>query len=229
MTSTPAPTPLIVDEATREASIASGSFQTLGMMIVPCSVKTMSEIAHGVTASRPTRAADVTGRSAAAVCAVRDTPLHLGHHRTTVALTERARSCAAAPRDVRVPKSVEELVEHSACRWLTFLAFSISWPRVGTAAKHARAMGRQAMPADTFKAPVRVSAGDSYAVEAAAAWVGGDLLVWMWGGDRPHIGAVAAAHPRPSLPTLRSAAPQRLCLSFRGIARTLSPRARQSA
>jgi len=63
------------------------------------------------------------------------------------------------------------------------------------------------MPADAFKAPVRVSAGDSYAVEAAAAWVGGDLLVWMWGGDRPHIGAVAAAHPRPSLanPSQRSA------------------------
>ena len=71
------------------------------------------------------------------------------------------------------------------------------------------------MPAGGFKAPVRVSAGDDYAVEAAAAWVGGDLLVWMWGGDRPHIGAVAAAHPRPSLadPARRSATASALVFS----------------
>ena len=63
------------------------------------------------------------------------------------------------------------------------------------------------MLADAFKAPIRVTTGDDYAVEAAAARIGADLLVWLWGGDRPHIGAVAAAHPRPSLadPARRSA------------------------
>jgi len=43
------------------------------------------------------------------------------------------------------------------------------------------------------------TAAQSYRVHAEARWIGDDLLVWIWGGDRPHIGAVAAAQPRPSL------------------------------
>lgn len=60
---------------------------------------------------------------------------------------------------------------------------------------------------DVSDLPMRVTVGDGYTVEGAATRIGEDLLVWLWGGDRPHIGAVAAAHPRPSLadPSRRSA------------------------
>ncbi len=102
------------------ASIASGSFQTLGMIIVPCSVKTMSEIAHGVTSSLLTRAADVALKERRRlVLAVRETPLHLGHLRTMLALTEMGAIVAPPlPAMYARPKSVEELVGHSAGRWL---------------------------------------------------------------------------------------------------------------
>jgi 4-hydroxy-3-polyprenylbenzoate decarboxylase len=71
------------------ASISSGSFHTLGMLIAPCSIRTMSEIATGVTSSLLTRAADVTLKERRPlVLMVRETPFHLGHLRTMTALTE---------------------------------------------------------------------------------------------------------------------------------------------
>ena len=71
------------------AAIASGSFQTRGMIIAPCSIRTMSEIATGVTSSLITRAADVTLKERRLlVLMVRETPLHLGHLRTLVQLAE---------------------------------------------------------------------------------------------------------------------------------------------
>src|SRR6202789_1792008 len=77
------------------AAIASGSFPTLGMIIAPCSVKTMSEIATGVTSSLLTRAADVTLKERRPlVLMVRETPLHLGHLRTLVRLAEMGATIA---------------------------------------------------------------------------------------------------------------------------------------
>lgn len=71
------------------APIASGSFRTRGMLIAPCSVRTMSEIATGVTSSLLTRAADVTLKERRPlVLMVREAPLHLGHLRTMTALAE---------------------------------------------------------------------------------------------------------------------------------------------
>lgn len=71
------------------AAIASGSFPARGMIIAPCSVRTMSEIATGVTSSLITRAADVTLKERRPlVLMVRETPLHLGHLRTMVQLAE---------------------------------------------------------------------------------------------------------------------------------------------
>jgi len=71
------------------ASIASGSFRTMGMIVAPCSVRTMSEIATGVTSTLLTRAADVVLKERRPlVLMVRETPLHLGHLRTMTALAE---------------------------------------------------------------------------------------------------------------------------------------------
>ena len=71
------------------AAIASGSFPTRGMIVAPCSVRTMSEIATGVTSSLMTRAADVTLKERRTlVLMVRETPLHLGHLRTMTQLAE---------------------------------------------------------------------------------------------------------------------------------------------
>ena len=85
------------------ASISSGSFRTLGTIIAPCSVRTMSEIATGVTSSLLTRAADVTLKERRRlVLLLRETPLHTGHLRTMLALSRRAESsCPRSPPSTR--------------------------------------------------------------------------------------------------------------------------------
>ena len=71
------------------ATIASGSFKTAGMVIAPCSVKTMSAIAHGITDDLIARAADVNLKEGRPVVAVfRETPLHVGHLRTLTQFAE---------------------------------------------------------------------------------------------------------------------------------------------
>lgn len=112
------------------ASIASGSFQTLGMIVAPCSVRTMSEIATGVTASLLTRAADVTLKERRPlVLMVRETPLHLGHLRTMVKLTEMGAVIAPPlPAFYARPQSMEEMVDQSVGRALDL--FGLSWKPV---------------------------------------------------------------------------------------------------
>ncbi len=71
------------------AAIASGSFKTDGMLITPCSIKTMSEIAYGITGSILTRAADVTLKERRPLLLmIRETPLHFGHLETMQRLTQ---------------------------------------------------------------------------------------------------------------------------------------------
>jgi len=102
------------------ASISSGSFQTMGMLIAPCSIRTMSEIATGVTSTLMSRAADVVLKERRRlVLAVRETPLHLGHLRTMTALAEMGAVIAPmAPAYYTRPKSVDDIVDHSAGRLL---------------------------------------------------------------------------------------------------------------
>ena len=102
------------------ASIASGSFQTLGMIVAPCSVNTMSEIATGVTGNLISRAADVALKERRrVVLMVRETPLHLGHIRSMKHVTEMgAVVFPPVPAFYTRPKSVEDIVDHSIGRVL---------------------------------------------------------------------------------------------------------------
>jgi 4-hydroxy-3-polyprenylbenzoate decarboxylase len=112
------------------ASIASGSFRTLGMLIAPCSIRTMSEIATGVTSSLLTRAADVTLKERRPlVLMVRETPLHLGHLRTMVRLAEMGAIIAPPmPAFYARPQSLEEMIDQSVGRALDL--FDLAWTPV---------------------------------------------------------------------------------------------------
>jgi 4-hydroxy-3-polyprenylbenzoate decarboxylase len=112
------------------ASIASGSFRTLGMIVAPCSVRTMGEIATGVTSTLLTRAADVTLKERRPlVLMVRETPFHLGHLRTMAALTEMGAIIAPPlPAFYARPQSIEEMVDQSVGRALDL--FGLDWPAV---------------------------------------------------------------------------------------------------
>lgn len=109
------------------ASIASGSFRTLGMLIAPCSVRTMSEIATGVTGSLLTRAADVTLKERRPlVLMVRETPLHLGHLRTMTALAEMGAVIAPPlPAFYAGSRTIEQMVDQSVGRVLDL--FGLDW------------------------------------------------------------------------------------------------------
>ena len=109
------------------ASIASGSFRTLGMIVAPCSVRTMSEIATGVTSTLLTRAADVTLKERRPlVLMVRETPFHLGHLRTMVRLAEMGAIIAPPlPAFYARPNSIDDLVDQSVGRALDL--FGLSW------------------------------------------------------------------------------------------------------
>lgn len=111
------------------APIASGSFRTRGMLIAPCSVRTMSEIATGVTSTLLTRAADVTLKERRPlVLMVRESPLHLGHLRTMAALAEMGAIIAPPmPAFYAEPKTIDDLVDQAVGRALDL--FGLDWPR----------------------------------------------------------------------------------------------------
>ena len=102
------------------ASISSGSFETLGMIVAPCSIRSLSEIATGVTSSLLTRAADVVLKERRRlVLVVRETPLHLGHLRTMTQVTEMgAIIMPPVPAFYSKPESVDDIVNHSVGRVL---------------------------------------------------------------------------------------------------------------
>ena len=104
------------------ASISSGSYPTMGMIVVPCSIKTMSEIATGVTSSLMSRAADVVLKEKRRlVLAVRETPLHGGHLRTLTTLADIGAVVAPiVPAFYNRPKTVDDIVNHTVGRLLDF-------------------------------------------------------------------------------------------------------------
>jgi 4-hydroxy-3-polyprenylbenzoate decarboxylase len=113
------------------ASISSGSFRTMGMVIVPCSVRTMSEIATGVTTTLMSRAADVVLKEKRRlVLALRETPLHGGHLRTMVTLSDIGAVVAPiVPALYTKPKTVDDIINHTVGRLLDFFDIDTSIKR----------------------------------------------------------------------------------------------------
>ncbi|ODT99235.1 MAG: aromatic acid decarboxylase [Rhodospirillales bacterium SCN 65-16] len=102
------------------AAISSGSFHTMGMIVAPCSVRTLSEIATGVTSSLVARAADVCLKERRRVVLMfRETPLHAGHIKSMLAVTEMGAIVAVpVPAFYARPRSVDDIVTHSVARAL---------------------------------------------------------------------------------------------------------------
>lgn len=102
------------------AACSSGSFRTLGMIIAPCSIKTMSEIASGVTSNLVSRSADVCLKERRrVVLMLRETPLHLGHIRSMTAVTEAgAIVYPPVPAFYARPESIKEMIDHTLGRVL---------------------------------------------------------------------------------------------------------------
>ncbi len=102
------------------APISSGSFRTMGMIIAPCSVRSMSEIASGCTTTLLTRSADVVLKERRKlVLMVRETPLHTGHLRSMTALSEMGAIIAPpVPAFYNRPESLADVIDHSVGRVL---------------------------------------------------------------------------------------------------------------
>jgi 4-hydroxy-3-polyprenylbenzoate decarboxylase len=109
------------------ASISSGSFRTEGMLIAPCSIRSLSEIAHGVTSTLLTRAADVVLKERRRlVLMLRETPLHLGHLRTMTAVTEMgAIVMPPVPAFYAKPESLDDVIAHSVGRALDLFGIDL--------------------------------------------------------------------------------------------------------
>jgi 4-hydroxy-3-polyprenylbenzoate decarboxylase len=109
------------------ASIASGSFRTEGMIVAPCSIKSMSEIAAGTTGTLLTRAADVVMKERRRlVLMVRETPLHMGHLRTMANVSEMgAIVMPPVPAFYHKPKTIDDIVNQTVGRALDLFGFDL--------------------------------------------------------------------------------------------------------
>jgi flavin prenyltransferase len=102
------------------APISSGSFKTIGMVVAPCSIRSMAEIASGVTTTLLSRAADVVLKERRRlVLLVRETPLHTGHLRTMTALSEMGAVIAPpVPAFYAKPQTLDEMIDQTLGRIL---------------------------------------------------------------------------------------------------------------
>jgi 4-hydroxy-3-polyprenylbenzoate decarboxylase len=110
------------------ATIASGSFKTLGMVIAPCSIRSLSEVAWGTTTSLLSRAADVVLKERRRlVLMVRETPLHLGHLRSMTQATENgAVIMPPVPMFYSKPETIDDIVNHTTGRCLDLFEIDTS-------------------------------------------------------------------------------------------------------
>jgi 4-hydroxy-3-polyprenylbenzoate decarboxylase len=116
------------------AAISSGSFKTRGMVIIPCSIRTVSDIAYGTTDSLLSRAADVVLKERRRlVLVVRETPLHAGHLRSMLAATENgAIIMPPVPAFYQQPKTIDDIVNQTVGRCLDLFDIDVGlvkrWP-----------------------------------------------------------------------------------------------------
>jgi flavin prenyltransferase len=116
------------------APISSGSYATRGMIVVPCSIRTLSDIAYGTTDTLVSRAADVVLKERRRlVLVVRETPLHAGHLRSMLAATENgAIIMPPVPAFYHKPKTIEDIVDQTVGRCLDLFAIDSGlvkrWP-----------------------------------------------------------------------------------------------------
>lgn len=113
------------------ASIASGSFETSGMIVAPCSMRTLSAIAMSLSDNLLVRAADVHLKERRRlVLLARETPLHLGHLRSMLAVTEMGAIVAPpVPAFYRKPKTVGDIVDATAIRTIDLLGLGLDLDR----------------------------------------------------------------------------------------------------
>ena len=109
------------------ASIASGSFPTEGMLVAPCSMRTLAAVATGNTTNLLTRAADVVLKERRRlVLLVREAPLHLGHLRNMVAVTEMGAIVSPpVPAFYAKPRTVDDIVDHTVGRALDLFGIEV--------------------------------------------------------------------------------------------------------
>ena len=112
------------------APVSSGSFRALGMIIAPCSMRSLAEIATGATSTLLTRAADVTLKERRRlVLMVRETPLHSGHLRNMLAVSEMGGIIAPpVPAFYALPETLDEMIDHTVGRVLDL--FGVETDRV---------------------------------------------------------------------------------------------------
>lgn len=124
---------VVHDIANLGASISSGSFKTLGMLVAPCSMRSMASIAHCLTDNLLTRAADVVLKERRRlVLMARETPLNLGHLRNMTQVTEMgAIVFPPVPALYQRPQSADEIVTHSVARSLDLFGLDLPLPRWG--------------------------------------------------------------------------------------------------
>lgn len=120
------------------ASCSSGSFKTMGMIIAPCSIKTMSEVATGITSNLLSRSADVVLKERRRlVLLLRETPLHIGHIRTMEAVTEAgAIVYPPVPAFYAMPKSLSDMIDHTLGRVLDLFDIDVGTVRRWTGEKN---------------------------------------------------------------------------------------------
>jgi 4-hydroxy-3-polyprenylbenzoate decarboxylase len=109
------------------AVISSGSFKTRGMVIAPCSIRTLSDIAYGTTDTLLSRAADVTLKERRRlVLVVREAPLHAGHLRSMLTVTENgAIVVPPVPAFYHQPKTIDDVVNQTIGRYLDLFDIDI--------------------------------------------------------------------------------------------------------
>lgn len=109
------------------AALSSGSFKTMGMVVVPCSMGTLSDIATSSSDNLLARAADVVLKEHRRLIVVpRETPLHLGHLRLMVQVAEMgAIVCPPVPAFYQRPESIEEIIDHTLNRLIDLLGVEL--------------------------------------------------------------------------------------------------------